>query len=264
MQATPQAPVTWQAVRLTGQDALAVRASKKLRNDELLVTTLAGTMLRMWLDKIPLWRGDHVSTRQLVDDFARYTYLPRLKDTAVLLAAIRSGVAQLTWEQDGFAFADSYDEETGRYRGLQCGQQVALADASAPGLLVKPSVARRQLEAERVIEPVKPVVHEGEEEPQVDGSPTNKTASTGVAEPAKARPRRYYGTVTLDATRVGRDASRIADEVIAHLVGLVGARVTVTLEIEAEMPDGAPDHVVRTVTENGRTLRFSNQGFENE
>jgi hypothetical protein len=47
-------------------------------------------------------------------------------------------------------------------------------------------------------------------------------------------------------------------------VGLVGAKVTVTLEIEAEMPSGAPDHVVRTVMENGRTLRFSSQGFERE
>ncbi|NUQ36569.1 MAG: hypothetical protein HUU23_01980, partial [Caldilineales bacterium] len=75
-------------------------------------------------------------------------------------------------------------------------------------------------------------------------------------------PTRYYGAVTLDATRVGRDAGRIADEVIAHLAGLVGAKVTVTLEIEAELPDGAPEHVVRTVTENGRTLRFVSQGFE--
>ena len=48
------------------------------------------------------------------------------------------------------------------------------------------------------------------------------------------RPKRFYGAVILDATRVGRDASRIADEVIAHLAGLVGANVKVTLEIEAE------------------------------
>lgn len=44
----------------------------------------------------------------------------------------------------------------------------------------------------------------------------------------------------------------------------MNARVTVTLEIEAQMPNGAPDHVVRTVTENGRTLRFNSQGFERE
>jgi hypothetical protein len=63
---------------------------------------------------------------------------------------------------------------------------------------------------------------------------------------------------------VGRDAGRIADEVIAHLAGLMGSQVTVTLEIEAEIPAGTPDHVVRTVTENSRTLKFSSQGFEAE
>ena len=58
------------------------------------------------------------------------------------------------------------------------------------------------------------------------------------------------------------EPSRIADEVIAHLSGLVGANVKVTLEVEAEIPSGAPDQVVRTVTENSRTLKFTSQGFE--
>ena len=269
VQATPQTPVAWQALRLTGQDALAVRAGKKLRSDDLLVTTLAGTMLRMWLDKIPLWRGEHVTVRQLVEDFASYAYLPRLKDATVLLGAIRAGVALLTWEQDSFAFADSLDESAGRYRGLQSGQQVTLADASAPGLLVKPAVARKQLEAERVAPPAGgtsagPGCRRRcrRTAPGPGAGPTGQPPA--VPPPAATQPKRYHGTVTLDATRVGRDASRIADEVIAHLAGLVGATVTVTLEIEAEVPAGAPDHVVRTVTENGRTLKFTSQGFERE
>jgi hypothetical protein len=81
--------------------------------------------------------------------------------------------------------------------------------------------------------------------------------------PPKA-PTRYHGSVRLDATRAGRDAGRIADEVLAHLVGLVGADVTVTLEIEATIPGGAPEHVVRTVTQNGRDLKFTSGGFETE
>ena len=56
----------------------------------------------------------------------------------------------------------------------------------------------------------------------------------------------------------------IADEVIAHLSALLGANVKLTLEIEADIPDGAPDNVVRTVTENSRTLKFEDSGFENE
>ena len=68
----------------------------------------------------------------------------------------------------------------------------------------------------------------------------------------------------LDATRVGRDAGKIAEEVIAHLAGLVGAKVTVTIEVSAEIPDGAPEQVVRTVTENSKTLKFTSHGFEIE
>jgi len=68
----------------------------------------------------------------------------------------------------------------------------------------------------------------------------------------------------LNATRVGRDAGQIAEEVIAHLEGLPGARVTVTIEIEATLPDGAPDQVVRTVTANAQSLKFTTQGFEEE
>jgi hypothetical protein len=79
-----------------------------------------------------------------------------------------------------------------------------------------------------------------------------------------AKARRFHGAVTLDPARVGRDASRIAEEVIAHLSGLVGATVTVTLEVAAAIPAGVPDHVVRTVTENSRTLKFTSQGFEKE
>lgn len=78
------------------------------------------------------------------------------------------------------------------------------------------------------------------------------------------KPSRFHGAVILDPTRVGRDAGRIADEVIAHLSGLIGSEVRVTLEIHAEVPDGVPDNVVRTVTENCRTLKFSDQGFEKE
>jgi BioD-like phosphotransacetylase family protein len=70
--------------------------------------------------------------------------------------------------------------------------------------------------------------------------------------------------VTLDPARVGRDAGRIAEEVISHFAAQVGAKVTVTLEIEAVLEDGASDQLIRTVTENGRTLRFTSQGFEDE
>jgi hypothetical protein len=204
-----------------------------------------------------------VTIKQLVEHFASYLYLPRLKDSSVLLGAVRDGVSLLTWEQDTFAFADSFDDTAGRYRGLRGGQAIALADAGAPGLLVKPIVARRQLDAEQAKAPTGPTTS-GPAVGTAGTTPTGAAGPTGAPVPVAAQPKRFHGTVTLDPTRVGRDASRVADEVIAHLSGLVGAKVKVTLEVEAEIPSGAPDHVVRTVTENSRTLKFTSQGFEKE
>ena len=261
VQATPQAPITWEAQRLSGAEALAVRASKKLRSDELYLTSFASTRLRMELDRVPLWRSNHVAVKQLVEDFARYLYLPRLKDSTVLLHAISDGMTLLTWEQDSFAFADSFDDAAGRYKGLRGGQMVMLSDPHMPGLLVKPEVAAKQLNAERTAPPVaRPEPPGGDTE--TTSHPAHVTPSD--PQPVAAKAKRFHGAVTLDTARVGRDASRIAEEVIAHLSGLVGATVTVTLEIEVAIPAGVPDHVVRTVTENSRTLKFTSQGFEKE
>ena len=261
-QANPQSPVKWQTMRLSGQDALAERASKKLRNDELLVVNFASSRLRMEMDRVPLWRGNHVAIRQLVEDFGRYLYLPRLQTSAVLVDSIRAGIALLTWQQDGFAYAEGYDESAGRYRGLRSAVQITVA-ADDTGLLVRPDIARQQIERETA-PPVPPGTDTSDGKSPDTGSSTGPAAHpTAPTQPPK--PRRYHGTVTLDPARVGRDAGKIADEVVTHLVGLLGSSVRVTLEIEAEVPAGVPDNVVRTVTENSRSLKFAgNSGFETE
>ncbi len=54
------------------------------------------------------------------------------------------------------------------------------------------------------------------------------------------------------------------EEVLQHLAALMSADVEVTLEIQARVPDGVPENVVRTVTENARTLKFTSAEFEEE
>jgi len=235
-----------------------------------MITGFAGTRLRMELDRVPLWRGDHVAVKQLVEDFARYLYLPRLKNPAVLESAVQDGLTLLLWHHESFAYADSFDEKAGRYLGLRCGQRVAISTDKMSGLLVKPEIAWKQQDAETADAPgVTAGTHGtaggtvGTTTATTGGTGTPGTGATPIPTPSPG-PKRFHGSVTLDAARVGRDASRIADEVIAHLSGLVGATVTVTLEVDAEIPSGAPDHVVRIVTENSRTLKFTSQGFEKE
>jgi predicted AAA+ superfamily ATPase len=262
VQQTPQSDIEWQAFPLSGEGPLAFRASKKLRGDELLITSFAGTRLRMELDRV-LWRGDYVAVKQLVEDFARYLYLPRLADSQVLLASVADGIALLTWERDSFAYADTYDDDAQRYRGLRAPAHV-LVDGTT-GLLVKPAVARKQMDADAgaaTAASPSAALTPASGTASTAGTADSGTATAAAATPAPALPKRFHGSATLDPTRVGRDAGRIADEVVAHLAGLMGSRVTVTLEIQAEVASGVPEKVVRTITENCRTLKFNDQGFE--
>lgn len=102
------------------------------------------------------------------------------------------------------------------------------------------------------------------EAPAVFGDALRRLAASATY-PYQDGPRAWFhGSVRVDPARVGRDASRIAEEVVAHLAGQVGAELTVTIEIQAWLPNGASDQLVRTVLENRRTLKFDGHGFERE
>jgi hypothetical protein len=211
---------------------------------------------------VPLWRGDHVKVQQLAEDFAQYLYLPRLHSPALLIQAIEAGLRLLTWEHDTFAYADLYDAPQTRYRGL-CAGRGGTVRLDAEAVLIQPAVARRQLDAETPAVSALPTAPPDAEAAHEEASaPYVPSAPSRAALRPRPRPTAFYGTVPLDALRLGREAGRIGEEVLPHLAGLLHAEVEVTLEIRAKVPDGVPEHVVRTVTENCRTLRFTTQEFE--
>jgi hypothetical protein len=127
--------------------------------------------LRMELDRIPIWRGDDVAIKQLEEDFARYLHLPRLKDSRVLAAAVQDGLSLLQWQSESFAYADSFDEAVGRYRGLRCGQQVVGSVDNLGGVLVNPDVAVRQLAAGTAPKPGPSIGGETAEQPSGEPLP---------------------------------------------------------------------------------------------
>lgn len=262
-QPDPKGALEWTDIRLQGSDSLALRASKKLKSEELLLVRMGGVRLRLELDRVPLWRGNDAPVKQLVEDFATYLYLPRLRDSDVLIAAIREGITLLTWQSETFAYAQSKDAD-GRYLGL-VGGGTAAVQCESGSLVVKPDVAAEQ--QRRDAEAAKGTGAERTgEQGQRTGTETTEGTDPGTppTQPVPAVYRRFHGSARLDSLRVGRDASRIADEVIQHLSKHVGANVEVTLEIRAELPEGASEKTIRDVTENCRTLRFDTFGFEEQ
>ena len=68
--------------------------------------------------------------------------------------------------------------------------------------------------------------------------------------------------MTLSPERYSRDFGKVAQEVIQHLSGLLGTAVEITVEIGATNEQGFPDTAIRAVSENARTLHFTDFGFE--
>ena len=249
-QPDPNGPIEWDAIKVEGQAGLAVRAGDKLVNEGRLYTSLVPVLLRMRLDGVleSLWEDGHVAVNDLWSAFSRYLYLPRLRDLRVLLETARAGANSTTWEAEGFGIADAREGE--RYLGLTV--RGIHAAVSGTTLLVRPSEASIQAAADD-----RAAVATGGD----DGD--EEADETGPA-PDDGKLRRFYGSVRVDPGRLNRDFGRVAQEVISHLSGLVDARVEITIEVRAEHDEGFPDDVVRTVSENARTLKFEPQGFEPE
>ena len=129
-------------------------------------------------------------------------------------------------------------------------------------VLVKPDVAAAQFakdakrEAQATFTPRESAP--SGERPIHDGE---KLATLGIVA-AQKKLTRFHGSASLDPPRIGRDAGRIAEEVIAHFSGLMGAQVSIALEINVEVPNGIPEDKVRIVSENCNTLKFKGHGFE--
>ncbi len=137
--------------------------------------------------------------------------------------------------------------------------RVSQVVSDSTSVLVKPEVAARLLRVEEPSPSEELGRETGQVASQARATVPGSVPAAKVGVPALTR---FDGTVDLDPTRVGRDAGKIAEEVLQHLAGLVGSTVEVSLEIQAERREGFPDSVVRMVTENAKRLRFKTEGFE--
>ena len=118
---------------------------------------------------------------------------------------------------------------------------------------MRPDVAAKQREVEdkgNEPGPVPPPGPPGPPPPPPGPPPT----------PSKTR---FYGVKTLNSDKIALDFKNIADEVIAHL-RQSDTSLVVRIEIEATNASGFDEADVRTVSENAKTLKFDQSGFEDD
>ncbi len=307
-QTDPEQPVSWKAVGVDRADTLAEAAALTLRDKMLMLSALDAPTLQVYLDELSLWDDDHLPLQKLVNSIAEFSYLPRVAGPHVLLDAVREGVALSTWEEDSFAYADAFNEESGQFEGLKAGEAVEITEEST-GLLVRSGRAAAQLAPPSQIEPEagqevtaeSESVTGSESEPDMDleaypaeketadpaeatdghkegevaqetapvkaangtngdavpysnGIKTNGPASTNgngkqTANGNGKQLHNFHQRITLDPEQAGYDAGLITELLIHHLSEKAGVEVTVTLEINAKLPDGLEQELARIMME---------------
>ena len=212
----------------------------------------------MTLDDL-LWRdADHIQIKKLWEYLSTYCYLPRLSSVAVLEEAIYQGLSS----DEFFGCAAAYAND--RYVDLKWNQTVFNVNQS--DLLVKPHVAKAQIAKEK----------QKKEENNFGGNNTSQGGETannggnatgasggGYNDATEVPNRRFFMSADIDPVRVNKVVSTYVDEIVRYLMQVDGAEVSLKLEVEVEAQNGIPAATVRTISENCKTLKITNFGFDN-
>lgn len=260
--------IQWDIINIKGgTDSIVTKAARKMVENESLITTWAPALLLMELNNL-LWKTeDDISVKILWEFLCTYCYLPRLANYGVLETAIRAGVNSTEY----FALASGKIDN--KYLGLSYDQYVGPVDKSA--YLVKLIVALKQKEEERREKEraEQNAVHNSQVpnayETDSSGNGSSAVADTAMPtrvpespQPSKPQNTHFFMSAKLDNTRINRDVQRLVEEVISHLTSVDGAQVEISLEVNVEASNGIDVPIVRTVTENCRTLKVDQFGFD--
>lgn len=245
--------LAWDVSLLTGKEkTCGEKACNKLAQDEQILESWSPSLLLMELDNL-LWKdARHLEIRKLWDYMCSYYYLPRLKNYEVLEETISRGVESGQY----FAYAEALGDNG--YIDLKLGERCRI---DKNGMLVRRDVALEQLGREKTA----PVGGLGEiprprprPEPGDEAEPP--VPPTQLPEPPKAT--RFYLNTRLDSARINRDINSIMTEILNHIA--VDGTLEIRLEAQAISPEGFQRKTIRTATENCKTLKIDNFGFEED
>ena len=257
--------IQWEISNIGGGDeSIVSKAARKMIQGEQIITNWAPALLQMCLDDL-LWKDSNdIQVKKLWEYLSTYCYLPRLAGYGVLEDAICKGLPS----DEYFGIAGNYAND--RYVDLKFNQTVFSVNQS--DWLVKANVAMKQILAEKKEEEKHP-------DPWQPANPGGSGGETSTVQPGdgsipgagREKPQdnpptpsntRFFMSAKLDNTRVNRDVNNYLQEIIQHLMNVDGSEVELTLEVSVNAPNGIPSTTVRTVSENCRTLKVTDFGFE--
>ena len=237
----------------------AQEVNRVLADNELVISEWApvhlANMLRDWFWKDGI---DEVKALQVWQQSCQQLYLPRLRADTVFRNTVASGVTSTDF------FGVAQGKEDGRYLGFVLGKTTSvILDESM--LLIRPDKASAYAVAIEQSQTV-PHVQDGGMSAVIRSDGAVSVAVGNSAPDRSKRPdsKRFFASIELDPVRAKLQFAQIVDEVVQQFTLKPGVTVSVSVEIEANSPDGFDEQIQRAVMENCRTLKFENAEFDED
>lgn len=262
----------WEQYRLNsvnGEDCIA-KASKKLVTEEELIVEwspqLFAKELKQWIWK----EQEDVRVKQVWNYLTQYLYFSRLKNIEVLRQTIQRGLDSKQF----FGYAEGKDE-LDNYRGFRFGELGVRVQIDENSLLIRPDIAKiiakyqdaekQDTETAATVADIDPSIEETapfvREKPISIGQALAKPPRKQQTKPAKVY-QRFNGIATLPPERIAFHINQIWEEIIQLVQNLDQVELNIRLDIEAKIPQGIPEHLVRALRENARQLGVQIEFYE--
>ena len=242
-----------------GGNAYPVEIERVCVENELIITTWSPVHLRNKLREL-YWKPDRAAIGAMAfwEDTQRYLYLPRLKSRETLGQAIVKGAATKDF------FATAYAQTSEAFEGFKFGDANVQFDDTL--LLIDPDAAKTY-EAALAAKATAAAATNGAPSssaipPTIPGGAATPSTSTTTTPPAQSKAREFIGSVNVNASTAKMRLVQIAEEIINVLASDPNATVKISVEINAEYPNGVPDQIKRSVSENAGSLGFKTKTWE--
>jgi len=245
----------------TSGSAFGAEIQRVCRDNELVISAWSPIHLRDTLKKL-YWKDgkDAMGAIAFWEDMQRYLYLPRLNDRHVLEQTIVKGAGSKDF------FGTAYGQTGAVFDGFKFGDANIQFDDTL--LLIEPEAAKRYETSLPVDMKRNPGIVDG-----VTSQPTPAPGQSALIPPPTGgldaiaaiglgKPRSFYGSVEVNPATAKMRLVQLAEEIISNLAADPQAELKITVEINAEFPNGATDQIKRAVSENAKSLGFKTSSWE--
>jgi hypothetical protein len=245
----------------TSGSSFGTEIERVCHDNELIISVWSPIHLRDTLKKL-YWKDGKgvVAAMAFWEDMQRYLYLPRLKDRYTLEQAIVKGAA--TKDFFGTAYGQTGDD----FEGFRLGDANVQLDDTL--LLIEAETAK-QYEVRLLAASTPNAGTASGPTPPPTITPGARTlfdppaATTGHAPTtASMKAKSFYGSVEVNPSTAKIRLVQLVEEIINHLASDSQADLKITVEINADFPNGASDQIKRAVSENAKSLGFKTWTWE--